>query len=65
MALVKGRTCAESCLELLTIELVRFYYSQELVPPELAIEAIGNIEHINSHVFLHYCLFKGQRPVTN
>eukprot|EP00884_Botryococcus_braunii_P016673 jgi/Botrbrau1/368/Bobra.110_2s0024.1 len=41
MALVKGRTCAESCLELLTIELVRFYYSQELVPPELAIEAIG------------------------
>lgn len=49
MALVKGRTCAESCLDLLAIEVVRFYYNQDLVTPEVAIEAIG-MSHCNPHM---------------
>ncbi|KAK9829429.1 hypothetical protein WJX72_005815 [[Myrmecia] bisecta] len=37
----KGRTCSESCLELLSIELVHYYNSQNRAPPAASIEAIG------------------------
>jgi hypothetical protein len=42
MALVKGRSCAESCLDLLAIEVVHFYYNrQSAVPPARSIDALG------------------------
>ncbi len=40
--MVKGRECAESCVDYLTLELVHHYLRQELGPPlHAAIEAIG------------------------
>ncbi|BDA43192.1 Trafficking protein particle complex subunit 6B [Coccomyxa sp. Obi] len=41
MSLVKGRTCSESCMELLSLELVHYYARQNNVPAPAAIEAIG------------------------
>ncbi len=41
MSLVKGRQCSESCLELLSLELVRAYGRQSRVPPAAAVDAIG------------------------
>ena len=41
MALVKGRHCSESCMELLALEMVHHYQSQTRLPAAAAIEAIG------------------------
>ena len=49
MALVKGRTCSESCMELLSLELVHYYARQSSIPAAAAIEAIGK-RHISKVV---------------
>jgi len=41
MSLGKGRKCAETCLDLLQIELVNYYSEQKITPPQAAIDAIG------------------------
>lgn len=41
MSLGKGRKCAETCLDLLNIELVNYYSEQKITPPQAAIDAIG------------------------
>ena len=41
MALVKGRHCSESCMELLNLEMVHHYQGQTRLPCAAAIEAIG------------------------
>ncbi|DBA91675.1 TPA: hypothetical protein ACH3X1_003275 [Trebouxia sp. C0004] len=38
----KGRRCSESCLDLLAIQLVRYYQKQNLAPAAASIEAIGD-----------------------
>ncbi len=43
MSLVKGRTCTESCMELLSLELVHYYARQNNIPAAAAIEAIGRL----------------------
>ena len=45
MALVKGRHCSESCMELLNLEMVHHYQSQTRLPCAAAIEAIGKTYH--------------------
>lgn len=40
----KGRRCSETCLDLLAIQLVRYYQKQNLAPAAASIEAIGNVE---------------------
>lgn len=42
----KGRRCSETCLDLLAIEVVRYYHKQNLAPAAASIEAIGNSDHI-------------------
>ena len=37
----KGRRCSETCLDLLAIQLVRYYQKQSLAPAAASIEAIG------------------------
>lgn len=37
----KGRQCADSCLDLLAIELINYYARQSITPPQAAIDAIG------------------------
>lgn len=37
----KGRRCSETCLDLLAIQLVRYYHQQNLAPAAASIEAIG------------------------
>ena len=41
MSLAKSRKCAETCLDLLQIELVNYYSEQHITPPQAAIDAIG------------------------
>lgn len=41
MSLGKGRKCAETCLDLLNIEIVNYYSGQKITPPQAAIDAIG------------------------
>lgn len=38
----KGRRCSETCLDLLAIQLVRYYQKQKLAPAAASIEAIGD-----------------------
>ena len=38
----KGRRCSESCLDLLAIQLVRYYQKQNLAPAAASVEAIGD-----------------------
>lgn len=40
----KGRRCSETCLDLLAIQLVRYYQKQNLAPAAASIEAIGKIK---------------------
>ena len=40
----KARRCSETCLDLLAIQLVRYYQKQKLAPAAASIEAIGNID---------------------
>ena len=40
----KARRCSETCLDLLAIQLVRYYQKQKLAPAAASIEAIGNGE---------------------
>ncbi|KAA6423100.1 MAG: hypothetical protein FRX49_07087, partial [Trebouxia sp. A1-2] len=37
----KGRRCSESCLDLLAIQLVRYYQKQNLAPAAASVEAIA------------------------
>lgn len=43
MSLAKSRKCAETCLDLLQIELVNYYSGQHITPPQAAIDAIGEL----------------------
>ena len=38
----KARRCSETCLDLLAIQLVRYYQKQKLAPAAASIEAIGS-----------------------
>lgn len=44
MSLGKGRQCAESCLDLLSIEIINYYSRQTVTPPQAAIDAIGKVK---------------------
>ncbi len=54
MSLVKGRTCSESCMELLSLELVHYYARQSNIPAPAAIEAIGTINLLCVYCFVQY-----------
>ena len=46
----KGRRCSETCLDLLAIQLVRYYQKQSLAPAAASIEAIGKCSIVATFV---------------
>ena len=50
----KGRRCSESCLDLLAIQLVRYYQKQNLAPAAASVEAIG--DDLQSPVILRFAM---------
>lgn len=54
MSLGKGRKCAETCLDLLNIEIVNYYSGQKITPPQAAIDAIGMVHWVSGH-FMMLC----------
>ena len=49
----RSSQCAESCLEMLSMEVVHYYARQDLVPAAAAIEQIGALvaQELNVHYF--------------